>query len=159
MLISVSIMSATRSRSATEQARETFAAQRDRDHAAGERRNRVLHVGDEAYSGYSEIGGDGKAEATVRLRNLVFTVTYTGTAWPPSLLGPHTPMPEPMARRGAVMLAREIVRALVMCAACTSRDAPTTPAAPTWPTVLPGTHPATEETPPIVQEVAAGPGG
>ncbi|TDC79751.1 hypothetical protein [Actinomadura sp. 7K507] len=147
VLISLSIASATRSHSATEQAHKTFTAQRDRDHAAWGRRYRVLHIGDDAYSGYSEIGGDGKAETTVRLRNIIFTVTYTGTTWPPRLLAPHTPMPEHTARKGAEILAREIARTVITCVACTSRDAPTTPAAPTTTAMLPGTIPAMETRP------------
>nr|WP_242609023.1 hypothetical protein [Actinomadura formosensis] len=68
MLISLSITSAKPSHDATERAREAFAAQRDRDRATWGRGYRVLDVGNDAYSGYSAIGGDGKAKATVRLK-------------------------------------------------------------------------------------------
>lgn len=105
----------------TAEAHKAFMLKRDRDQVgwSPRRQRAVQHVGDDAYSGYDKIGGTGKAHATVRLRNLVFTVNYTGYSWSSALLAPQTPIPEHTARAGAVMLAREVVQGLARCSECT----------------------------------------
>ncbi|TYB48562.1 hypothetical protein [Actinomadura chibensis] len=119
VLVEFSVVPATASRDATAGARAEFEKRSGRDRARWRGRYDVLpQVGDAAYSGYEVTGGDGEARATVRLRNVVFTVGYGGTAWRD--LEPKTPMAEPAARAGAVTLAREVAQALARCGECRS---------------------------------------